>query len=281
MLRGSNISRAIQVARADPALLFRAGVGKVRKLLPLPRSPHLGAVGQVRFEFDFSLSPTVSMMYRNTYQPEIQHALRKLLGPGDVFVDIGANIGYVSALALDRVGRSGTVLAIEPVPEYFSRLERMAELNPGLPLRLLQAAASDEDGTSTMELNRAGNIGMNSLVEGFVPTGEGGDRVAVSLVDLGRLLTREGISPDLIKIDVEGWEPKVLRSIRTFMDRGGGRPRILCEITPGAWVAQNESLDHFESAWRESGYEIRDPLTFRPVAGLDRNHQSDLLLQPA
>ena len=114
------------------------------------------------------------MMYRNTYQPEIQHALRKLLGPGNVFVDIGANIGYVSALALDRVGRSGTVLAMEPVPEYFSRLERMAELNPGWPFRIIQAAASDEDGVSSIELNRAGNIGMNSLVEGFVPTGEGG-----------------------------------------------------------------------------------------------------------
>jgi FkbM family methyltransferase len=237
----------------------------------------MGHIGAIRFEFDFSLSATISMMYRGTYQPEVRHALRKLLSPGDVFVDVGANIGYVSALALDAVGTGGLVCALEPVPTYCARLRRLADLNPEYQVEITQAAASDRQGTGVMELMRDGNIGINSLVPGFVDSTAVRQRIEVELISLAELLLRQGRSVAMVKIDVEGYEPAVLRSLIDFTRRSGNKPAILCEISPDAWANQGESLDAMERDWIATGYVPSDPLSFAPIV-VDRVHQSDILL---
>jgi hypothetical protein len=88
----------------------------------LPTGAVDGYVGKVRFHFDMGLDARVGEMYRGTHSMEVVHALRHLLEPGDIFVDVGANIGYLSAVAADRVGPSGRVVAFEPVPIYASHV---------------------------------------------------------------------------------------------------------------------------------------------------------------
>lgn len=145
-------------------MLARLVLGKARKLRPLPPSPFTGRVGSVRFEFDFSLSPVISMMYRGTYQPEIAHTMRRLLQEGDVFVDVGANIGYFSAVAMNQVGTSGSVLAFEPVPDYAQRLRRLADMNPEHHLSVICAAVGEREETIRVFLSGTDNIGANSII---------------------------------------------------------------------------------------------------------------------
>src|SRR5262245_37976665 len=79
--------------------------------------------------FDFKLGPMVEMMHRGDYAPELTSLLPRLLRRGDVVVDVGANIGYIAAVALSAVGREGEVHAFEPVTRHFERLERLHALN--------------------------------------------------------------------------------------------------------------------------------------------------------
>ena len=71
------------------------------------------------------MSPEFKSMYYQVYQYHITSFMRKHLCEGDVFVDVGANIGYMTAYALGLIGPSGQVHAFEPVPTYFEKLQRI------------------------------------------------------------------------------------------------------------------------------------------------------------
>ena len=62
----------------------------------------------------------VRYMYTGSYEIETYLALKKFLKPGDTFIDIGGNIGYITALAAGIVGKTGEVHAFEPIKKYFS-----------------------------------------------------------------------------------------------------------------------------------------------------------------
>ena len=70
-----------------------------------------------------------------TYEPELQEAVRKLVKPGEVIYDVGANIGYVSLLLAKAAGETGKVYAFEALPENAERWRKNMELN-GMDSRL-------------------------------------------------------------------------------------------------------------------------------------------------
>ena len=117
-LTTTHLKTASRLARRNPALLWEKLCGKLRALRPRPASPYLGKIQGVVFEFDFDLGPAVTQMYFGTYQPEVFLLMRRFMRPGDTFVDVGANIGYLSALGMGLVGASGEVHSFEPVPQY-------------------------------------------------------------------------------------------------------------------------------------------------------------------
>src|SRR3989304_509633 len=57
------------------------------------------------------------------YEPQLSALFRKYLRPGDIFMDIGANIGYFTLLAASCVGPAGHVHSFEPNPETFKGLQ--------------------------------------------------------------------------------------------------------------------------------------------------------------
>ena len=67
--------------------------------------------------------------YDDPYEPEMSLAIRRLLRTGDVFLDIGANIGYFSTLAGHIVGETGQVVAFEPHPEALATLRAATAVN--------------------------------------------------------------------------------------------------------------------------------------------------------
>ena len=69
-------------------------------------------------------------MYFGSYALLVIDAMKRFLRPGDIFFDVGANIGYLSAIAAGLVGTQRASSRFEPVPAYFERLQRLAELNP-------------------------------------------------------------------------------------------------------------------------------------------------------
>ena len=163
---------------------------------------------------------------QGTWQFQIVSFITGYLTEGDVFVDIGANIGYFSVYAGLRVGSSGKVHAIEPDEDNVALLRANLQLNRLTNIQVHQLAVSDNVGEAT--LFRDGfNAGAHSLLpkDVLVP----GPIVPVTRLD--NLLEGERL-PKLIKIDVQGAEMAVLRGATQLMSSDEGKPAIILEFSP-------------------------------------------------
>lgn len=250
------LTRWLRIAGRDPALVPRIVLRKVRC------GPGLGAgaprrrrLGSVLFEFDPALGEMARAMYCGLYEIRVIDALRRLLGPGGVFVDVGAHIGYHSAIAADIVGTTGAVYSFEPVRVHFERLERMARMNPAHDIVPVRAAAADRNGDATISIAGSSNAGWNTLVPGHMPPAREERTERVRLIRLDEFLQERGVrTVTLIKIDVEGFELPVLNGLRSFLATTPEPPPIVCEIAPRAYPLLATSLADLEGAMTAVGY---------------------------
>jgi FkbM family methyltransferase len=120
---------------------------------------------------------------------------------GDVLLDIGANIGYVSACFLSNVSNSRAI-AIEPQPKIGNLLENNLAQFPGR-YQIARIALSNRDGDGYLALSE-GNFGHSHLTDERV-----GKTVRVELLSVTSFLPKFNIDrAELIKIDVEGHESR-------------------------------------------------------------------------
>ena len=106
------------------------------------------------------------------WEPAITAWVRDHLRPGDVVVDIGANIGYVSLLAASLVGPTGQVIAFEPVPSIADLLEANARRN-GLQVDVRRQVVSDRPGSVEIFKSAGTNIGRSGTAGGVGTVSEG------------------------------------------------------------------------------------------------------------
>lgn len=82
------------------------------------------------------------------WEPHVERCIRQFLRPGDTAIDIGANLGYFTAVMAQSVGAGGRVWSFEPVPPTFDRLRLSASLNRFQQVIPLPLALGDSDGTA-------------------------------------------------------------------------------------------------------------------------------------
>ncbi len=176
---------------------------------------------------------------------DIHHA-RSFVRPGAVIFDVGANFGYYSLMLASALGGNCEVHAFEPVSETYAKLVRHIELNGLGCIHPHRLALSDAPGTASMS-GRMGNSGAAYLEPG---TGD----VPVSTLDafvaehrLERL--------DFIKIDVEGFEERVLRGGAGALSRF--RPVLLIEVQPTTLSRADSSVRKVARFLTEQGYVLR------------------------
>ncbi|WP_300294852.1 FkbM family methyltransferase [Nitrosomonas sp.] len=121
------------------------------------------------------------------------------LRPGDIFGDFGANVGIYSVLAGSR---GATVLSVEPVPSTYTQLEENLRLNC-IKGRAIRCGLSDARGRLNFTLALGG---MNR-----VATSRDVEVVEVDVLRVDDLVEETGLSPQVIKIDVEGFELPLLK----------------------------------------------------------------------
>lgn len=110
------------------------------------------------------------------WEPNLTAWLPRRLAAGDVFVDVGANVGYYSLLAARVVGTAGRVVAIEAAPEIHAALERNLALNASANVRTVCAAASDAVGELALLPGGEHNVGGTSTVA-VAAAGAGATRI--------------------------------------------------------------------------------------------------------
>lgn len=154
--------------------------------------------------------------------------VRKLLRRGMTVVDVGAHHGFYTLLASKCVGRDGRVVAIEPSPREYARLQRHLRLNRCGNVKLLTCAAGDDPGETDLHVVDGFEDGFNSLRPPAtdVPT----QAVKVQVRRLDDILADLDIeSVDFLKVDVEGAEISALSGALMMLSRKS-RPAMLVEV---------------------------------------------------
>jgi FkbM family methyltransferase len=150
-------------------------------------------------------------LFNPDYNLEELDFLRAHTPVGGVFVDVGANVGtYAMALAR-HVGARGKVIAIEPHPVTHARLAFNRAASGFAHVVLVAAAAGPSDGELMIETD-GDNLGASHIVSGKLMSGKpGGNAIKVPSLRLQRILGDAFVSHvDALKIDVEGYEDRVL-----------------------------------------------------------------------
>lgn len=155
--------------------------------------------------------------------------IRSHLSEGSVFVDIGANIGWFTLQAARWVGDFGSVFSFEPRPSTFEHLTKSIKINGLENIKVFNMGLSDEVGSATLMAPE----GHSSPGSSYLGNGKG---IPVSLSTLDILLPQID-RLDVIKMDVEGWEPNVIKGAMRTIQKF--HPIILSEISP--WMLRERS----------------------------------------
>ncbi len=170
------------------------------------------------------------MIYDGFEESEIGF-LQKVLREGDIFFDVGANIGLFSLYAASLVGKDGKVWAFEPAPITFSRLKENILLNDFVQVETLNIGISDKAGEEYLHISEDGRDGWNTFANGNADLFSAGMNVTVDSLDNFVVQHNIDISKiKLIKIDVEGWEVPVIKGMKKIM-RENNNAILLAEFT--------------------------------------------------
>jgi len=156
-------------------------------------------------------------MVVDRYEQATTKLFRQLIQPGMVVVDVGANVGYFTLLAAELAGSSGTVYAFEPEPNNYALLKKNIQLNSYSNIQPIETAVSNERGSTQLYLSAMDN-GSHSIY-GMAARGVTETHL-VATTTLDAFLEGEGWPKvDLVKIDVEGAEIRVLDGMERLCER--------------------------------------------------------------
>ena len=160
-------------------------------------------------------------------ESSVQEAMRRHLGEGGVFYDVGANLGFFSLLAARFAGHDpGWVYAFEAAPQNASAIRRNAQLNGVENITVIDKAVSSKAGRGQLQV--VDDQSWSKLAEyGRHPNTE--EVIEVELVALDDLVLGGEIRPPtVVKIDVEGAELAVIEGMRETIEKH--QPAIICEL---------------------------------------------------
>lgn len=164
------------------------------------------------------------------WEPEISSVMEQVVRPGDVVVDMGANVGYYSLLMSKLVGTSGQVVAIEALARLARQIETHAAMNRANNIRVVNVAAAAERGRIMMFEAPVTNVGASTTCaeRGFAPAGE------VDALPLTEILSGDEMKRlSLLKCDIEGAEPPIIAQLLDHLDWFGDRLSVQVETNPG------------------------------------------------
>lgn len=189
------------------------------------------------------------------YEERFSDALETEVRLGDCVWDVGANVGLYTRRFVELVGTQGTVIAIEPSPHCVEVLrDELRPLNPAA-LTIVQAALSHYDGIGNFSIER-GPVAVSNRLSDQTKA----DATVPVRVAKGDTLVTDGScpAPDVIKVDVEGYELEVLRGLEKLLR--SGKPRAIFVEVHFQQLQERGLADgpaHVTALLRSAGYVIK------------------------
>jgi len=173
----------------------------------------------------------------------ITQCMARIVKPGDVCVDVGANFGYYSFLMSELCGPSGRTVAIEPNPRVVETL-RSSEVIHSWRFDVIQAALGDKNGDATLTFPDK-YLGGGTLLQ--QSNFEGKSQVRVKLTTFDDLVAQLNLPKvDVIKMDVEGLEPNVFAGMKNTIANNPNLKMII-EYSPFCYSNKKEFSDYLFS----------------------------------
>lgn len=238
------------------------------------RSVVVKKIDGVNFELDLKEVIDSAMYYEGTREPGTSQALKKLCKRGHVVFDIGANVGSHSLPIASYVGAEGKVYAFEPVPWAINKLRRNIELNKFNNLVVESIALSDmNENEVEMEFRASFKLGSESGVgrDGKIDKGWWSecDHVKVQMKTLDSYVSSHQIDRlDLIKLDVDGFEGKVIRGALETLKRF--RPILIMEIAPAWTEMRGDKMTDILCAIKRLDYDFYSETDFEQIQDLSQ-----------
>ena len=181
--------------------------------------------------FFMFLNPTEhiqqQLFWYGYYEKELRDLLKQIVKPNDVFIDIGANIGYFSLLIAHHFP-SAKVISFEPVADPFKKMNENISLNNIENIITVNAAAGEVNEEKELFVSAPDNLGMSSFQQ---PENYSGYKEIVKVVSIDEWFKRSGLSKiDIVKLDIEGSELAALRGMKEVLQNC--RPLLIVEINP-------------------------------------------------
>jgi FkbM family methyltransferase len=220
----------------------------------------------ITYDLDLSQGIDFAIYLANIYERQTRAALRRLVTPGSLVLDIGANIGAHTLSLARLVGPAGQVLAFEPTDYAFRKLSRNLELNPELAPRvttyhcfLTSADAEPVPSGIYSSWPLAKEAGLHAKHLGREMRTEAAHARSVDSV----LAEHPGRTVQLVKLDVDGFECDVLRGASRMLSTM--RPVFVMELAPYVLVERGASLNEMLSFFVPNGYRFFDERTDKPL----------------
>ena len=253
------------LSQLGPLLRLLPNKGKERLLRPLLRNASTVEARIDSFRMRLDLHDYIQRsVYLGSYEHEERRICRSILRRADAVINAGANCGGFTAGFCHQVGEEGLVVAIEPSPRMQRRLVEFQARNNVPQLELHQLGLSDARSEMDLYLPPAESGNDDAVMmkmEGYEPV-----KVPVTTLDL--LAGSYSRSFRLMKIDVEGHEPRVLKGGRDLL--GGGRVEfLLMEFNSYFLKAGGSSSDGLFDLALELGFESTTPRPNFMESGLE------------
>jgi len=193
---------------------------------------------------------TLELSTRGIYEPGVTRLFQREIRPGDLVLDIGANIGYFTLLAARLAGNSGKVLAFEPDPTNFGLLSRNVADNGYKNVSPRQEAVADKAGTLRLYLS-ASNRGDHRL---FDP-GDSRESIEVRTVALDQALKGLDRKVRFIKMDVQGAEALALAGMKGLLGSNRGL-KLVTEFEPKNLELAGSDPRRFLVSLKKAGFKL-------------------------
>jgi FkbM family methyltransferase len=182
------------------------------------------------------------------------------LKPDAIVIDVGTNIGYTTLL-LSKACSQGKIIGIEPSKELFKILEDHVNLNAFTNVKCLNVGLGEKNKTVKLYKVNDSNTGMNRILDTNDST-LSSENITIKTLD--EVAAEEHLDKvDAIKIDVEGYELKVLQGAMSVLKKH--HPVLLVEIDPENLKEQQACPDDIFKLLFDLGYSIFDVKTMKSI----------------
>lgn len=205
----------------------------------------------IRMNLDLSEFLQAHLYLYGSYELPSVRFIRRVVKPGDVVVDVGAQIGYITLAMATLAPGKVIVHAFEPEPLNIQRLRNNIALNPGVDVRIVEKAVSDSNGAIRLYLSKDHNAGTHSTISGGTNVSD--DYVEIPAVTLDTYVRDQNIAAlRLMKIDVEGGEYEVIKGAHETLT--SLRPIVLMELSDALQESRGFSTVEFKKLMKQFGY---------------------------